>query len=220
MQPFDIVIWVTVSKNLDMKNVQAQIANRLNMEVKTEESMEQMAIRLLRRLEEEKFMLILDDVWEKIDLGDLGVPEPVQGFKIILTTRLKKVCTGMKTDNTVKVVVLNDKESWQLFSENAGDVASLNHIRPSADLIVRTCCRLPLTLVTMGAFLREKLDVERWKLAWIEMQSPMKCPSHVTDKIYDRLKSSYDLLEGRNKPCFLYCSLFPKDFSIKISELA
>jgi disease resistance protein RPS2 len=220
MQPFDIVIWVTVSKNLDMKNVQAQIAKRLNMEVKTEESMEEMAIRLHRRLKEEKFLLILVDVWEKMDLANLGVPYPVQGSKIILTTRLKKVCTSMKTEVTVKVTVLNDKESWQLFSENAGDVASLNHIRLIADAIVRKCCGLPLTLVTMGAFLRENQIVERWKLALKEMQRPTECPSYIVNNIYARLKLSYDLLEGRNKPCFLYCSLFPKDFSIKISELA
>jgi disease resistance protein RPS2 len=46
MQPFVIVIWVTVSKNLDMKKVQTQIAQRLNLEAKMEESLERMAIRL------------------------------------------------------------------------------------------------------------------------------------------------------------------------------
>jgi disease resistance protein RPS2 len=52
MQPFGIVIWVTVSKNLDMKKVQTQIAQRLNLETKMEESLERMAIRLYQRLEE------------------------------------------------------------------------------------------------------------------------------------------------------------------------
>jgi disease resistance protein RPS2 len=36
------------------------------------------------------------------------------------------------------------------------------------------------------------------------------------DKLYKPLKWSYDSLEGNNiKPCFLYCSLFPEDFSIE-----
>ena len=88
-QPFGIVIWATVSKNLVIKKVHTQIAERLNLEVKMEESVEGMARRLYRRLEnEEKFLLILDDVWAKIDLDTLGVPVPEvhKGYKIILTS--------------------------------------------------------------------------------------------------------------------------------------
>jgi disease resistance protein RPS2 len=63
---------------------------RLNLEAKMEESLERMAIRLYQKLEEEeKFLLILDDVWEKIELDTLGVPQPEvhRGSKIILTSR-------------------------------------------------------------------------------------------------------------------------------------
>ena len=83
-QPFGIVIWATVSKNVVIKNVQKQIAERLNLEVKMEESVQRMASRLYERLEkEEKFLLILDDVWAKIDLDTLGS----QGLKFIKAVR-------------------------------------------------------------------------------------------------------------------------------------
>ncbi|KAK9292219.1 hypothetical protein L1049_020181 [Liquidambar formosana] len=50
---------------------------RLFDQVKLEASVERMAIQLYQRLEKEnKFLLILDDVWEKIDLDSLGVPQP------------------------------------------------------------------------------------------------------------------------------------------------
>jgi disease resistance protein RPS2 len=224
MQPFGIVIWVTVSKNLDMKEVQTQIAERLNLERKMGERPERLAIRLYQRLEkEEKFLLILDDVWKKIDLDKLGVPQPENhnGSKIILTSRSLDVCRDMMTDVQVKVAVLNDEESWQLFCRNAGKVASLEHIRPSAEAIVRECCGLPLALVTMGAAMREKTKVELWKHALNDVQRSVSCPPHIADKIYKPLKWSYDSLEGKKiKDCFLYCSLFPEDFSIEISELA
>jgi disease resistance protein RPS2 len=225
MQPFSIVIWVTVSKNLDMKRVQKKIAQRLNLEVKMKESLEEMAIRLYERLKEgENFLLILDDVWEKIDLDKLGVPQPEdhKGSKIILTTRFLDVCRHMMTDVHVKVVVLNDELSWQLFRRNAGNAASLEHIRPFAEAIARECCGLPLALVTMGAAMREKTKVELWKHALNELQRPaVSCPAHIADKIYKPLKWSYDSLGGKQiKHCFLYCSLFPEDFSIAISELA
>ena len=117
-QTFGIVIWATVSKNVDIKNAQTQIANRLNLELKMEESVEGIAIRLHQRLmNEEKYILILEDVWQKLDLDNLGVPQPDvhKGSKIILTTRFMEVCRKMITDIEVKMI-LNDDEAWQLFS--------------------------------------------------------------------------------------------------------
>jgi disease resistance protein RPS2 len=127
----------------------------------------------------------------------------------------------MMTDIQVKMAVLNDDESWQLFSRNASNVASLERISPFAKAIARECCRLPLALVTMGAAMREKTKVELWNHDLNELQRPVSCPPHIADKIYKPLKWSYDSLEGKQmKYSFLYCSLFPKDFSIAISELA
>jgi disease resistance protein RPS2 len=207
-----------------MKKIQKQIALRLNLETKRGESVEGLANRLYERLEaEKKFLLILDDVWEKIDLDNLGVPQPEdhKGSKIILTTRFLDVCSHMMTDLQVKVAVLNDEEAWQLFCRNAGNVVSLEHIMPFAKAIARECCGLPLALVTMGAAMREKTKLELWKHALNELQRLVSCPPHIADKIYKPLKWSYDSLEGnKKKHCFLYCSLFPEDFSIAISELA
>ena len=60
-----------------------------------EESEQRKARRLYERLKnEENFLLILDDVWMRIDLDTLGVPRPEvhKGCKIILTSRLMEVC--------------------------------------------------------------------------------------------------------------------------------
>ncbi|KAJ9671986.1 hypothetical protein PVL29_025572 [Vitis rotundifolia] len=128
----DIVIWTTVSKKLDLNRVQTQIADRLNMD----ESIESFAIKLHRRLKQQnRFLLILDDVWEGIDLDAWGVPQPevYTGCKIILTTRFLDVCRQMKTHEAVKMDVLNEGEAWELFSEHAGKVATLEHIKPYAE---------------------------------------------------------------------------------------
>ena len=83
-QTFGIVIWATVSKNLVIKNIQTQIAERLNLEKEMEESEQRKARRLYERLKnEEKFLLILDDVWMRIDLDTLGS----QGLKFIKAVR-------------------------------------------------------------------------------------------------------------------------------------
>lgn len=75
MEELDVVIWVTVSKDLDLKRVQSQIAKRLNLELDANDSVEERAKVLLKRLMTKKFLLILDDVWEHIDLDIVGVPQ-------------------------------------------------------------------------------------------------------------------------------------------------
>lgn len=120
-QPFGTVIWVTVSKELDLERVRTQMAERL--QVSLEKSQEGLACRLYERLmKEKKFLLILDDVWETIDLDSLGVPQPEihRGSKIILTSRSLAVCEGMKADVKIKVEVLNDEEAWLLFTKTRG----------------------------------------------------------------------------------------------------
>ncbi|KAM3746949.1 hypothetical protein ACB098_05G001600 [Castanea mollissima] len=220
---FGVIIWVTVSKNLDMKQVQTQIALRLNLETKMEESVERMALRLHQRLmNEENYLLILDDVWQKLDLDSLGVPHPDlhKGSKIILTTRFMEVCRNMMTDVEVKVDVLNDEEAWQLFSQKAGDVAHLEGIKPFAEAIARECCGLPLAIIILGAAMRRTTKVELWEDALKELQRSVPSVEGIEDEVYKPLKWSYDSLQGNNtKSCFLYCSSFPEDFSIEVSEL-
>lgn len=223
MQPFGIVIWATVSKNFDMKKVQTQIAERLDLKLKKGDSTERLARRLYKRLEvEENFLLILDDVWEKIDLDRLGIPrlEVHTGSKIIFTTRSRDVCRYMRTDVDVKVDCLNEEEAWRLFSSNAGEVVMSERFRPLAEAVARECCGLPLAIIIVGAAMRGKTKVELWKHALNELQRSMPCTGGVEDEVFKPLKWSYDSLRCKNiKPCFLYCSLFPEDFSIAISEL-
>ncbi|GMN69252.1 hypothetical protein TIFTF001_038317 [Ficus carica] len=113
-RPFSIVIWVTVSKKLDEKRIQQEMAERLGLKVNSEDNVEKMAILLHQRLlKEEKFLLILDDVWEKIDLDRLGVPshETHKGSRIILTSRSSEVCREMMVDFELKVNTTLQSES-------------------------------------------------------------------------------------------------------------
>ncbi|XP_057506579.1 disease resistance protein At4g27190-like [Actinidia eriantha] len=169
-EPFSIIIWATVSKDWDLKRVQTQLLERLNLVVKAGESMESTASRFHRRLEKEWFLLILDDVWEAIDLDYLGVPrsEPLMRYKIVLTSRSLDVCRQITTDKEVKVDVLGEEESWQLFTQNAGKVASLEHIKPRE--VCKECCGLPLALIIVGASMRGKAVEALWKDALNALQ--------------------------------------------------
>ncbi|XP_040992925.1 disease resistance protein At4g27190-like [Juglans microcarpa x Juglans regia] len=220
---FSCVIWVTVSKNLDIKKLQMGIASRLRLNLEERSGADRIAIQLHQRLlKEESFLLILDDVWKKVDLDILGVPRPEvhSGSKIILTSRSLDVCRDMLTDFNVELSVLRDEDAWKLFSRYATDVVSLEHITPLAEAICSECKGLPLAIITVGAAMRGKTNPEVWKHALNQLRRSVPCAAGVEEALYKPLKWSYDSLEGKDlKACFLYCSLFPEDFSIKIDEL-
>ncbi|KAI9186444.1 hypothetical protein LWI28_017310 [Acer negundo] len=222
---FGIVMWVTVSKELDLIRIQKEIAKRLHLEVEDGVSMERLAIRLHQRLRhEKKFLLIFDDVRETIDLDCLGVPQPEihSGSKIIVISRSLEVCRMMKIEfeAAVKVDVLNDEEAWQLFKQNSGMVATLEHIEPLAKAVAKECSGLPLAITIVGAAMRGKTMIELWKDALNELRRSVPFIGGIENKVYKPLKWSYDSLQGKNiKPCFLYCCLYPEDFSIEVSEL-
>ncbi|KAK2981408.1 hypothetical protein RJ640_003443 [Escallonia rubra] len=224
IQPFSRVIWVTVSKQFDMRRIQIAIAGRLGLDTTKEESMESTAHRIFQTLqEEEKLLLILDDVWETVDLDRLGVPAPDDrpGWKLLLTSRSLDVCRQMKTDKDITVEVLDDEESWKLFTQNTGKVVNLENIEPVAKQLAGECGGLPLLINIVDASMRGKEMVQLWEDALSEMRrSPVPNINGIHDKVYKPLKWSYDALEGTTiKSCFLFCALYPEDFSIKVKEL-
>nr|XP_016500399.1 PREDICTED: disease resistance protein At4g27190-like isoform X4 [Nicotiana tabacum] len=164
---FGVVIWVTVPKPpTDIRKVQAQIANRLSLKVDSEESVETIASRIHQRLKEVmSFLLILDDVWEAINLDHIGVPQPEDSprSKVIITSRFLNVCRQMRTDAEIKVYTFDEDESWQLFVKNARDNANLEHIQPFAKKIAKQCDGLPLAITVIAASMRGQERVELWK---------------------------------------------------------
>ncbi|XP_034677664.1 disease resistance protein At4g27190-like [Vitis riparia] len=139
-----------------------------------EESTQSLAIKLFRRLERtSKFLLILDDVWKGIDLDAFGVPRPEvhMGCKIIITTRFLDVCRQMKIGKRVKVQILNYDEAWELFCQNASEVATLKPIKPLAETVTKKCGGLPLAIIIMATSMRGKKKAELWKDALNELQN-------------------------------------------------
>lgn len=223
MEAFNIVIWVRVSKDLDVTDIQSQIAKRLRLELDAEDTIERRAWRLHERLAtKKKLLLILDDVWEKIDLDIVGIPRgDVQArCKILLTTRSLDVCRDMMTDVDVKMKVLDEATAWNLFAENAGDVVQSEDINPIARAIARKCCGLPLAITTVGKSMRNKRMKALWKNALCELQLSTANFGSIEKDVYQSLKWSYNSLPSKLLQwCFLYCSLYPENFSIRTCEL-
>ncbi|XP_017979664.1 PREDICTED: probable disease resistance protein At1g61300 [Theobroma cacao] len=220
-QLFDKVVVVTVSQNPNINNIQDKIADFLDLDFQ-KKTPEGRAEQLWLRIKDEKsILIILDDVWEELDLKVIGIPfgDDHKGCKIFLTTRLQQVCTRMNSQKEVHLNILSENEAWALFKDKAG-VEDDSPTLIVAKEVARECNGLPLAIVTVAKALKGK-SLNGWMVANQRLRDSRPLDNQdVYGGIYSRLELSYDYLEDDNvKSCFLLCSLFPEDFEIPIEIL-
>ncbi|GFZ04792.1 hypothetical protein Acr_17g0003640 [Actinidia rufa] len=98
------------------------------------------AAKLSRALTRENCVLILDDVWKKIALDKVGIPDKVNGHKLILTTRSWDVCRQIGCEAKFKVQPLNEEEAWKLFEKKLGQQTELSpEVRDIAMSVAAKC---------------------------------------------------------------------------------
>ncbi|KAL7205410.1 hypothetical protein ACSBR2_018371 [Camellia fascicularis] len=216
---FSDVIWVTVSKAFDIKNLQRQIAKKLNINLSDYEDESRSASEIRNMLSQKKrYVLILDDLWKAFPLEEVGIPEPTRdnGCKLVLSTRLLEVCTKMKC-RTVEVELLTEKEALNLFMNNIKEHQTVltPEVEEIAKEVAKKCACLPLAIVTMAGCMRGVNDIREWRNARNAQQ--------LMDKegwLFEQLKFSYSRLEDEQEQhCFLYCALYPEDADIDRKRL-
>ncbi|KAB2095528.1 hypothetical protein ES319_A01G043900v1 [Gossypium barbadense] len=142
---FDKIIWVTVSKEPNIPDLQEKLADALNIADLPESEPERVA-ELMEKLRQRRYVLILDDVWERFSLAEVGIPKPTSsnGSKLVLTSRSIEVCRSMDC-KVVKVPPLSHEESMNLFLEHAGHgVLKVPSLKKILGNIVRECGGFPL----------------------------------------------------------------------------
>eukprot|EP00268_Persea_americana_P044686 TRINITY_DN4516_c0_g1_i15.p1 TRINITY_DN4516_c0_g1~~TRINITY_DN4516_c0_g1_i15.p1 ORF type:complete len:1012 (-),score=157.30 TRINITY_DN4516_c0_g1_i15:194-3229(-) len=221
---FEIIIFVTVSGEGNRRKMQNDIADRL--EFPSSNVSDNCLKETIRQfLQGKKFLLLLDDVWEQIDLPDIGIPVVNQdnGCKVVLTSRDIGVCQRMETDVNIQIKKLSEEDAWSLFNEKVRDVTMSPKIEPIARNIVKKCDGLPLAIIVIGSSLRHKSNVAVWRSTLAELESsPPTCQIKGMEKeVFSCLRISYDRLPNDcERTLFLYCSLYPEDYEIVITELA
>ncbi|KAG5135020.1 hypothetical protein JHK82_026208 [Glycine max] len=163
---YDVVVWVVVSKEADVGNVQQSILEKLKVPDGkwVGKAINERAIVLYNILKRKKFVLLLDDLWERIDLLKLGIPLPDtnNGSKVIFTTRSMEVCRYMEANRCIKVECLAPKAAFELFKEKVGEETLNSHpeIFHLAQIMAKGCEGLPLALITVGRPMARKFLVK------------------------------------------------------------
>ena len=224
---FEVVIWVVVSKSASIEKVQEVIRNKLQIPDETwqsRSSKDDKAMEIWKVLKTKKFVLLLDDIWERLDLIQVGVSLQDNQNKsmIIFTTRSEDLCHQMKAQKRIRVECLAPDEALALFQEEVGGEALNSHpdVRKLAKVVAEECKGLPLALITIGRALASAKTLARWEQAIKELRNFPAKISGMEDELFHRLKFSYDSLQGDTiKSCFLYCSIFLEDCEISINKL-
>ncbi|XP_022723802.1 probable disease resistance protein At4g27220 [Durio zibethinus] len=209
---FDSVTMAFVNQSTpDLQKVQDQLAASLGLKLEGKDVVVR-AARLRERLKKEKKVLvILDDIWKKLDLNDVGIPfgDENKGCNILLTSRdLNVLRNEMDARKNFAISVLEDKEAWDLFKKMAGDDAESPELRSTAIEVAKKCAGLPVAIATVARALRNK-GLFAWNDALRKLQRPSPTnfkgiPAHV----YSAIELSYHHLEREElKQTFVLCAL-------------
>ncbi|RXH91585.1 hypothetical protein DVH24_020608 [Malus domestica] len=204
---FADAVMVKSVQNPNLEGIQKEIARKLGMEVQESETMSVRALHLCDRVKDKKVLVILDNIWESIDLESLGLP-CLPNCRILLTSRTRKLLSSEKRlQKDFELRVLNEKEAWRLFETKAGDVVKNPDIRTVATDVAKKCGGLPLLVVTVASSLRTKSTLPVWKNAFSRLKV-FDNEDSAEQEAYSALEWSYNQLDNQKlKPLFLICGI-------------
>ncbi|KAL0907623.1 hypothetical protein M5K25_022042 [Dendrobium thyrsiflorum] len=221
---FSPKIWVCVSVKFDVLRVTKEIVKSIIKSSIDEDNnnLNDLHCILKEALFDKKFLLILDDVWnERPDMWETLLA-PFYGIgmgKIIVTTRSMSVARIMQTVSPLKLECLHEENSWLLFQRHAfygWEPDQQLNFEQIGRGIIKKCGGLPLALKAIGGFLRYEFKEHIWRDV---LNNNLWELEETKNLILPALRISYNYLPAHLKPCFVYASLCPKDYSFSKLEM-
>ncbi|XP_022867211.1 putative disease resistance protein At1g50180, partial [Olea europaea var. sylvestris] len=218
-------IWVYVSQDCNRKEVFLTILDQITKVTDEIRNMteDNLAQKLLRSLEKEKYLIVMDDVWTQNDWNHLQVafPKNKKKSRILLTSRDKNV--GKNADCKVQrhdLRFLTPDESWTLLQRKAlGLEECPRDLVKHGKKIAAECDGLPLAIVVIGGILLEKgtegshwEDVSKNVKEYIVEMDPGKTMDNF-------IAWSFNHLPYHLRACFIYFGMLPEDYRISVRKL-
>ncbi|XP_022887347.1 putative late blight resistance protein homolog R1B-14 isoform X2 [Olea europaea var. sylvestris] len=184
---------------------------------------ENLAQKLLGSLEEEKYLIVMDDVRTQNDWNHLRVafPKNKKKSRILLTSCDKNM--GKDADCKVErhdLRFLNIDESWVLLQRKAlGLEECPEDLVERGKNIAAECGGLPLKIVMIGEILLEK-GTERSH--WEDVSKNVKEYIFEMDlgkKMDNFIAWSFNHLPYHLRACFIYFGMLPEDYRISVRKL-
>ncbi|XP_030962972.1 putative disease resistance RPP13-like protein 1 isoform X2 [Quercus lobata] len=219
---FDVKAWGCVSEDFDIVKVTREILQSVTFESCNDNNLDLLQRKLKDKLSNQKFLLVLDDVWNENynDWTRLRCPFEfgAPGSKIIITTRNDRVSSIMGTTQAYKLNKLSDDACLIVFIQNTlgtTDFSANPELQEFGPKILERCQGLPLAAKALGGLLRT-IHCDEWKNV---LNNKIWDMSEENSDVLPTLRLSYLYLPSHLKRCFAYCSLFPKDYEFEEQEL-
>ncbi|XP_039155924.1 putative disease resistance protein RGA4 [Eucalyptus grandis] len=207
-------VWLSMPLEFNMKNIIRDIIKSLGGGAKFDDYNLDMLQNDLRNLvRNRRCLFVMDDVWamsrkDWLELIDLlgGIS---RGSKVIVTSRNQVIAEIMGIVRPVNLANLSPKDSLTLFVKHAFEQGQeKNHpdLIKIGRQIVSKCGGNPMAVKTLGSLLYSKNNQSDW-----EYVRDSEVWQLETD-ILPSLRISYDLMPSHLKQCFVYCSIFPKNY--------
>jgi len=209
---FDVVVQAVVSQTPNLRKIQGEIADGLGLKLDAETDSGRADFLYERLKRKTKVLVILDDIWERLELDDVGIPSGSdhRGCKILMTSRDRNVLSrGMVTEKVFWLQVLPENEAWNLFKKTAGDVVKYPDLQLVAVEVAKRCAGLPILIVTVARALKDG-KLSEWKDALERLKRFDK--DEMDSQVYSdlALELSYDSLKGEEiRSVFLLCQRCP-----------
>lgn len=126
----DCVVVVAAARDCTVAKLQKEVVAVLGLrDAPTEQAQ---AAAILGFLRDKSFLLMLDGVWERVDLERVGIPQPLgvvagKVRKVVVASRSEAVCADMGCRNKIKMDCWNEEDAWSLFRASVGDDAIHGH---------------------------------------------------------------------------------------------
>ncbi|XP_058771523.1 putative disease resistance RPP13-like protein 1 [Vicia villosa] len=217
----NVPAWVCVSDDFDELKVTKAILEAVAGRSCNINNKELLHLDLKERLSGKTFLIVLDDVWTEDYDSWNSLIRPLQygtkGSKVLVTTRIDKVASMVQTFQAYPLQQLSDEDCWSVFANHAclpqEESNEYTDLQKTGREIVRKCKGLPLAAQSLGGLLRRKRDIRDWNNI---LKSNIW---EIESKIIPALRISYHYLPPYLKRCFVYCSLYPKDFEFNKDDL-
>ncbi|XP_066391347.1 disease resistance protein RGA5-like [Miscanthus floridulus] len=184
-------------------------------------SEKQLIDSLRSHLKNQRYLVVIDDVWTKSAWETIQCALPNNGHtsKVIMTTRINSVGQFSCASDEgfiyqMKPLSRNDSEKLFLKRTLCDEDEFPVQLEGIKDEIIEKCDGLPLAIVTLASMIATKPRTEEeWERALNSIHSMHEKDSglEVIDKI---LSLSYSDLPHNMRNCLLYLSTFPEDHMI------
>ncbi|KAL1568277.1 putative late blight resistance protein R1A-10 isoform X1 [Salvia divinorum] len=213
---FNMRLVVTIGEECLLKELLLRINSEVlkGSEVKKEETVHELGNRLKAFLSRSTYLVVLDDLW---DMGTWDQLEPYfpdegNGSRIVFTTRMTNVDRVVNRKYIFQKRLLNDQESWELFSKMAFYDKCPSELEEIGKTIARNMGGLPLALVEIGKHISKlQTTVDCW------MEDAQNINSLIWKTAIPQVVNAE--LPHHLKACLFYLGLLHPNYDIPTSQL-